>query len=231
MLGSRAWSTNNLAGEKHQDEACHATRCVWLPGAGRAVESQVWWIIVIAVMTTDQQTLQPFTILETKTTGWVNASVYLCLQHRMVMPVTQGLYRYSYTTERKNSKCWCFLPVCVCVGESMWPALVYIPACVDIIRMLCVRGTPALFFLFIPPTPTPPHPLCISQPVADCNGCFCLMKASKAEVQCLFRQREHTRQCMNPALMRGKKEKKHVINKINSTSPLLVTQHRDQGMW
>lgn len=24
---------------------------------------------------------------------------------------------------------------------------------------------------------------------------------------------------------------KHMINKINSTSPLLVTQHQDQGMW
>lgn len=24
---------------------------------------------------------------------------------------------------------------------------------------------------------------------------------------------------------------KHMINKVNSTSPLLVTQHQDQGMW
>lgn len=110
---------------------------------------------------------------------------------------------------------------CLCV--SLWPVLVYIPASVDIIRMLCARGTPALFCIYFFPS----H---IGPPVADCNGCFCLMKTSKQRSSVCFNKGNVHASAWTLHWCAGGK-KKHVINKINSTSPLLVTQHQDQGMW
>lgn len=168
----------------------------------------------------DQQTLQHFTILENKTISLVNASVYLWLWHRAVTRVKQGLYRYSHTAERKILSVDAFL----CV--SVWPALVYIPACVDIIRMLCVRGTPALFFIFLF------FPVSASQS-PTVMGVFAWWKPQKQRSSVCFDKGNVHASAWTLHWCAGKKKtkKKHVINKINSTSPLLVTQHRDQGMW
>lgn len=111
--------------------------------------------------------------------------------------------------KRKNYKSLCFLPV------SLWPALAYIPACVDIIRMLCVRRTPASFFFSC-------------QPVGDCNGWCCLMKAWKQRSSVCVLTNGMCMPVSEPCI---DAQIKHMINKINSTSPLLVTQHWDQGMW
>lgn len=55
-----------------------------------------------------------------------------------------------------------------------------------------------------------------------------LDESLKAEVQCVCLTKRMRVPVSEPCI---DAQIKHMINKINSTSPLLVTQHRDQGMW